>query len=288
MTFKITGHSGCLIELMEKDGNVFVRKSTQKSDYIERLVAQAEKQQKFGQITLPEGFDTPNIYKLHREHPAVYFDMAYINASDFISFFTYADIHNIHEICATILRWIDHHVQASIPAAFPLNVFLLKLQDVKARILLNPLVGEENITTLLQTFEKQLAQFSPKALLPQGICHGDMTFSNMLIHDPERITLIDMLDNFIETPLQDMVKLRQDTNFFWSLQFYHGDFSYVHIKSIMSYIDKKIDGHFRQYSFYLEYYSLFQILNYLRILPYAKDKHIIDHVINVLRKLLTR
>ena len=47
-------------------------------------------------------------------------------------------------------------------------------------------------------------------LIPVGTCHGDLTFSNILFNG-NNYYLIDFLDSFIESPLLDIVKLRQDT-----------------------------------------------------------------------------
>ena len=57
--------------------------------------------------------------------------------------------------------------------------------------------------------------------IPIGFCHGDLTFSNIMFAlDDNQVGLIDFLDSFIETPLIDLVKLRQDTHFHWTITRY--------------------------------------------------------------------
>lgn len=98
---------------------------------------------------------------------------------------------------------------------------------------------EESITTLL--FREKLASVSAathdsvlKLLVdacldvvdalpsemsfPIGRCHGDLTLSNVILDPASGITLIDFLDTFLETPLQDVAKLKQDFVYGWSFR----------------------------------------------------------------------
>ncbi|MBT0858600.1 phosphotransferase, partial [Campylobacter coli] len=81
---------------------------------------------------------------------------------------------------------------------------------------------------------------------PIGYCHGDLTFSNILFQN-QNIVLIDFLDNFIETPLQDVVKLRQDTRHKWSLKMTHANYDEIKIRIILSYLDCYIHKYFLKY-----------------------------------------
>lgn len=53
---------------------------------------------------------------------------------------------------------------------------------------------------------------------PIGSCHGDLTLSNVILDQVSGITLIDFLDTFLETPLQDVAKLKQDFVYGWSFR----------------------------------------------------------------------
>jgi len=53
---------------------------------------------------------------------------------------------------------------------------------------------------------------------PMGPCHGDLTLSNVILDPVSGITLIDFLDTFLETPLQDVAKLKQDFVYGWSFR----------------------------------------------------------------------
>lgn len=54
---------------------------------------------------------------------------------------------------------------------------------------------------------------------PIGNCHGDLTLSNMIISNDGTINLIDYLETFFESPLQDVVKIMQDFHYGWSFRY---------------------------------------------------------------------
>ena len=58
----------------------------------------------------------------------------------------------------------------------------------------------------------------PELSFPVGRCHGDLTLSNVILDPVSGITLIDFLDTFLETPLQDVAKLKQDFVYGWSFR----------------------------------------------------------------------
>ena len=84
--------------------------------------------------------------------------------------------------------------------------------------------------------------------------------------------MLDFLDTFFDSPLQDIVKLKQDTKYYWSLRKLNSVRDSVKIKQCFSYINKKLDDKFNNEEYYVKYYKHFQILNLLRIIPYCKDK----------------
>ena len=123
--------------------------------------------------------------------------------------------------------------------------------------------------------------------MPVGECHGDLTLSNILVQNSEkRICLIDFLDSFIETPMQDIVKLRQDTKYFWTLNLHQGgNLDLTKIKMILKYLDKKVESHYAEHEFYQKYYQSFQIMNLLRVLQYCKNKNLQNFVVRHIKVL---
>lgn len=121
--------------------------------------------------------------------------------------------------------------------------------------------------------------------IPVGYCHGDLTFSNILFNG-NNYYLIDFLDSFIESPLLDIVKIRQDSRYAWSQQMYEYDMDVVRMKIISGKIDEEIDKYYSRYDWYRKNYSMFQLMNFLRIIQYVKDEKVLKFLKQVLISML--
>ena len=119
------------------------------------------------------------------------------------------------------------------------------------------------------------------------VCHGDLTLSNILFNG-NNYYLIDFLDSFIETPLMDIVKLRQDTAYLWSPLMYTGTYDVTRLNIICNKIDRDLDKYFSQYEWYRRYYDMFQLLNFFRILQYAKEEKVVSYLKMALNRILSR
>lgn len=123
-------------------------------------------------------------------------------------------------------------------------------------------------------------------LIPVGLCHGDLTFSNILFNG-NNYYLIDFLDSFIESPLLDIVKLRQDTAWLWSQLMYVNPFDTIRLRIAFQKIDRELDSYFRgKYEWYGRYYKPLQLMNFLRILQYAHEEKVIDYLKNAIHEQL--
>ena len=90
------------------------------------------------------------------------------------------------------------------------------------------------------------------------------------------------MDSFIETPIQDIVKLRQDTKYFWSIMMYQKKYDSIRLNMIFKYIDNKINDYFfNNCKYYYQLYDRLELMNILRILPYVKEEKIRDFVLNI-------
>lgn len=106
--------------------------------------------------------------------------------------------------------------------------------------------------------------------IPKGGCHGDFTLDNMIIGDDGRFYLIDFLETYLETPLQDFVKLKQDTEYGWCVRKLNksdqtkASVFFDKIKALP--ILKKIEME------YTEEIKILNLISLLRIAPYVRDK----------------
>ena len=72
--------------------------------------------------------------------------------------------------------------------------------------------------------------------------------------------------------MMDIVKIRQDSAHLWSQLMYVHSYDKLRLKIICEKIDNDIDRYFSKYDWYKNYYNIYQLMNMLRILQYAKEK----------------
>lgn len=144
------------------------------------------------------------------------------------------------------------------------SIIIKKLDEIEAQLINTTFVHEAiNITRAFCT--KDLT-------LPVGQCHGDLTLSNMKISENHTLYLFDFLNSYIESPLQDAVKLIQDMVYGWS---FRKQKSGLRLKGLLfceAAYPNFIDSLFTYYPYEMK---LLEIMTLLRIAPYIKaDDHI--------------
>lgn len=284
---RVAGHSGCKVELLYENQMYLVRKSTSTSAYAERLRKQAIKQQKFRNTNRLNFITTPSVIKQFKDEATYFFDMEYSTFADYVHYLSTANIQDLEFVVEAIISLIHQNIEHSRFEKIAGSVIFEKYNDVKRNILNNPILGEsEKICHIFNQSDSIFTDIDT-ITIPVGQCHGDLTLSNILFSKFEnRIILIDFLDSFIETPLMDMVKIRQDTKYRWSYNMLKFNFDKIRMDLILKSIDDKLSGYFCQHSFFLRYYQIFQILNFLRILQYAKNKEITEYLLKTIVSLL--
>lgn len=248
----VKGHSGFGIELLDE---LTIRKSAAGAG-AERLKRQIEKQIHFQKNFPTEKVRTPKIFRTADAPGRFHADMEFIAAKDFIQFLSEADRATLDRFLDTIIDFIRHNLKLcnSLDVAEPVRVKLVELE--KKNVPKNYLEAAYKLCV------------SP-VHVPVGPCHGDLTLSNILFKR-DYLYLLDFLDCYVESPLQDIVKLRQDTRFGWSLQLYQADFNWPKIQITLRYLDQKIEAAFQSAEWFV-HYELFQLVNLMRVLPYCTE-----------------
>ena len=80
----------------------------------------------------------------------------------------------------------------------------------------------------------------------------------------------------------DVVKIRQDSTYQWSRLMYVKPLDKIRLDIICSKIDEVLDAYFNRYKWYREYYRVFQLMNMLRVLQYAKEEQTVTYLKNIL------
>jgi len=249
LDFKVKGYSKYTLTLQDDS----VIKSSKENDGRLGLSASKQKNFKSNFFKTPMVFDTTNLS----------FKMEYINGESFSQFFTRATKRDLDNLINKIDGYLTERIVGEMD--LPIQILIDKIISIPEGKKLLPLLSNKK-----------------SVKIKVGLSHGDMTLSNMIF--AEDIYLIDFLDSYIESPTMDIVKLRQDTHLYWSLNMVDNVVDLTKIKLGLNYIDEWIINKYN-----IENYELFQVINLLRIYPYTtsdKIKTYLDTNINKLCELL--
>ena len=283
MIIDIKGHSGCKIDIIDNGDNLLVKKSTQDHNYLNRLYLQGEKQKNDQCFT--NSISNPYVLNIEHNENESSILMLYIYAKNFIDYFESASPHDIDNFIDNFIQYINNEFNKCKIQKISKNVFIDKFDSIVKNCEKNLLLKENmRVKSILKDCENVFLNMTYDVEMPIGVCHGDLTFSNILFGS-NKFYFIDYLDSFIETPIQDIVKLRQDTKYFWSTMMYDKNYDIVRLNIIFKYIDDKISNYFENNEYYYRNYDHLQLMNILRILPYVKEEKIRDFVLNILESL---
>lgn len=150
----------------------------------------------------------------------------------------------------------------------------INYENIDTNILLKKVDDIFSNTSIKISIPKKIIKASISKMknftIPIGGCHGDFTLDNMIIGDDGRFYLIDFLETYLETPLQDFVKLKQDTEYGWCVRKLSksdqtkANVFFDKIKALP--ILKKIEME------YTEEIKILNLISLLRIAPYVRDK----------------
>lgn len=282
MEIEVTGNSGCKVEVVREDTKLYVLKSTEDPKYASRLVLQAEKQKKASVKSVPN-IIVPKVYAISQTANNASFRMDYVYSQNYIDYLENAGVHEIDSFVEAMIAFVEHEIFVSPVEECPKDVLTSKFEEIAAKVSARKDYNDE-VRTLLEKSCKKLSR-SETLRVPIGVCHGDLTFSNILFRG-EQYCLIDFLDSYVESPLQDIVKLRQDSKYLWSCLMYQQPYDALRLKLVSGYVDERIDKHFSQYDWYRKHYEVLQLMNMLRILPYAKEERVVRFLIRVINSLV--
>lgn len=286
MEIEVKGHSGCSIEVVNENDNLYVYKSSHDKKYLKRLVLQAQKQIA---AAIPEYqyVRVPKILDITQDEEKVVLKMEYVYSKNFVEYFEHAGFEQINYLIIALIKFLEYEIKASPIQTVSASIVKDKFEDVRTKTLGNiHLQGDREIEELLDKSAKVFAGMHEMPI-PVGLCHGDLTFSNILFNG-NNYYLIDFLDSFIESPLLDIVKIRQDSAYMWSQLMYIHECDTIRLHIICRKIDQEMDKYFSQYAWYNECYMPLQLMNFLRILQYAHEDRVITYLKTVINDLLEK
>ena len=285
MEIEIKGHSGCQIDIVNGGNSLFINKSTNDKKYIPRLYKQAVKQRNASKIAY-QYIRVPEIYEIEHMDEYLNIKMEYIYSKNYVDYFEDAGFDQISYFIKALKIFVDSEIKSSKITSVSKNIIIDKYNDVCDKIAKNKFISNDTeINVILKKSSIIFNGLDEVINVPVGQCHGDLTFSNILFNG-NNYYLIDFLDSFLESPLLDIVKIRQDSNYGWSQLMYEHEFDTVRMKIISDKIDEEIDSYYRKYEWYNKYYRIFQLMNLLRVIQYAKKEKIVIFLKKALNLIL--
>lgn len=272
----IPGNSGCKVEL-EYEPTARIRKTVLNLSYAARLEKQRIKQQTYAPLV--PGIVIPKVL----DYDEVSFCMEYLPMLDAIEFLERATPAIIQTRLKILFDLISWELSNSNPVSIPKTVILEKVKSIQGTVPENIWAHYFNDLTI-----ELYKRIPDRVILPLGQCHGDLTYSNIMFSlDENCIGLIDFLDSFIETPLMDLVKLRQDTHFHWTSYRYpeRHDRGKVYLANL--WIDQLLNDEFGSLLTSNEFWIL-EVLNYLRIAPYFDEQKDYEYLYKAVRTLFDK
>lgn len=282
----IPGRSGCKVEIVAQAGVSVVRKFASHPNYNERLARQIQKQREFAsRIGALRWFRTPAVLseELQQHSGLRCFTMDYVAGQSATHYLAQADPAGIRALLGKLLYYFRTIHKCSTPIPPPRSIVLQKVESLLTQLGAFP--GPHR--PLLPCLSSFLLTQIPHSQFFLGYCHGDFTLSNMLF-GVFHIYLVDFLDSFLESPVFDVVKIRQDTRWHWTLLI---DSSLsgcdaARIQIALGYLDDGIREYLTSEPDFADWYPYLEILNLARILPYLQNPNESDCVTAALRRLL--
>lgn len=257
-----------------------------------RLVNQIEKQEAFRTLIKNDNylsliFDVPRINSTRIYKNEYFVNMQYCNGLNIIDFFERRPISEIYSIIDKLFFFIEKNLDSSKLSLVNNSIFLSKVDELLTKIGGLDMENQDFFINLLNEIKQYL--FSNEYLeLYVGSCHGDLTFSNIIIND--KINLIDFLDTYLESPLQDLTKIKQEVDLNWSFMMSNQEKRdntkiYLGYTYIQKYFNKKIEKLRETYLIKEEVFDIIYQLTLLRILPYSKEKNVQNKIYNILNNM---
>lgn len=237
--------SGCKVELR---GDRVV-KSTEKETYFYRLSQQAEKQDFYRMLLSKRNIKVPEVYNRGEG----FFEMEYLPYNNYIEFVEASSVYKVKSLLRIVLDYVDYSLETMRP----------KIGVIPSLFLVDIQLHEPNFPIQYSYLGELIDKVAP-AGLPKGWCHGDLTFSNIMFSDDE-IAYIDFNDTPLESPIFDIIKLRQDSRFHWTSFASSNEHDKAKVYVVDDWFQCELNTILLKRNINMLDYKYWEALNYLRI-----------------------
>jgi tRNA A-37 threonylcarbamoyl transferase component Bud32 len=239
------------------------------------LINQIKKQKEFKKIIV-EGIECPYVIQSGlNESGLEYFTMEYVTGKDYRDFLNYSSPEEIRLFTDSIFKYIEKIRYSE--SKYTKDEFTDACVN-KLRLISNH-IPDLDFCQFVESKIKELKSVE----IPMSFCHGDLTLSNILF-SKKTIFLLDFLDSYIESWVIDLVKLKQDLFYFWSILRDDENDPSLRLMQVSLKIWNSIEKKYSDVVFSDEF-KILEALNFLRIYPYAKNQKDILTIEKILKKL---
>lgn len=278
----LPGRSGCSVCVQRLAARFVVVKSTANPDYAPRLKRQMLLQRRYRERNRIDSVSIPAVIDERDVDAGYSATMEYIGLLTCTQFIARASIESLERLAMLLWQVIEQELAWALPRPIDAGVFVAKLEEIRCRTHAR---SSEQIDSRLDSIRSWF-ESQGTLVLPSSMCHGDLTLSNILVSpDGDRIALIDLLDSFVESPVLDMVKLRQDTLFGWSSRLADEPTDKIRAALALRHLDRLLHARFLSCASYSRYHTGLQSLNLARTLPYLRDASMRQFVITSISQL---
>ena len=246
------GLSGCKLEIIK--GGV-LRKYSSSINYNQRLIKQVDKQILFSKFIL-KNIDTPKVLA-KSSNQLFSFDMEYIPGLSSYEYFSSVNICGVEFVIQTLFDYFDH---------FSNNMRELNISN-KVIEKIDSLQNKTKYSDYLKYLKTYID--NNQVIVPKTFCHGDLTFNNIIFHK-NRLFFIDFLDSYVDSFFCDIVKLKQDLYYLWSLKVQEE--KTLRLIQSYRYIWQKLSKRYERY-INTKGFEILDVMNILRIEPYLTNNN---------------
>ncbi len=248
----------------------------------DRLRLQIDKQREARRTSCLPYVRVPAILDENTDADSYEATMEYVYFQSAPEFFDRSSITDIERVAEHIVGFVQDELDRSTMTTLSIDPVVAKLESIESS--LAPTPWSEHYRPHLIRLRAQANDFGAMEL-PIGPCHGDLTMSNIMIaSDSSAIALIDFLDSFVESPLIDLAKLRQDTRFHWSALMTETEVDRLRYRQVMGALDDRLQQPFAGLGWHADYLGFMTELTLLRIAPYATGPDVHDFILQSLSR----
>ena len=200
--------SGSKFQLLEKDKLIYIKKFYKKLN--KRDLKSFKKQKSFKSFFIKNyKVQSANIKAIDKKKKLI--TLNYYTGLSGSELILNSDLHVYKILNFFLEKYVNNLIETSEFEIFDKKPYLIKCKEIKKKIM------PKYMNLYKKIFKKISNKLNNVKINLKGKCHGDLTLSNIIVNSNlKKIILIDFLETFNESPLQDVCKLIQDLRLYWS------------------------------------------------------------------------